>query len=92
MRKRKVHGQSQTILGFVESGHEDVTTKRMCGTFSTKREIAEPHIWWVTLIQCLINQVNAPDFLFQKHILQKRRWCKWETKNIFKNCSTSPVF
>ena len=43
MRKGKVKGQSQTILGFVESGHEKVTTKRMCGTFSTEGEKAELH-------------------------------------------------
>ncbi len=43
MQKGKVKGQSQTILGFVESGHEKVTTKRMCGIFSTEGEIAEPH-------------------------------------------------
>ncbi len=41
MRKGKVKGQSQTILGFVESGHEKVTTKRMCGIFSAEGEIAK---------------------------------------------------
>lgn len=34
--------------------------------------IEEPHIWWAMLIQRLINQVNAPDFLFQEYILQKK--------------------
>jgi hypothetical protein len=41
MRKGKVKGQSQAILWFVESGHEKVTTKRMCGIFSTEGEIAK---------------------------------------------------
>jgi len=43
MRKGKVKGQSQTILGFVESCYEKVITKRMCEIFSTKREKVGPH-------------------------------------------------
>jgi len=38
-----VKGQSQTILGFVESCYEKVITKRMCEIFSTKEEIEDPH-------------------------------------------------
>ena len=41
MQKGKVKGQSQTILGFVESDHEKVTTKRMCEIFSAEGEIAK---------------------------------------------------
>ena len=41
MRKGKIQGQSQTILGFVESDYEKVTTKRMCGIFSTEGEVAK---------------------------------------------------
>jgi len=57
MHKGKALGQNQTILDFVESGH-DVTTKRMCEIFSAEGEIAKKEFRKLEAVNSMRSTVN----------------------------------